>query len=131
MDDNTEVSRQRIPDQVLVALSLLGTQYLIGVIGRALRMDWNHLQQAQVTVACYTLVCALWIYGLYRRQNWLRWVTVVYFALHVVLIPVWLNRIHDAAQVALYWAEMILGAPATVLLCLPKARLWYRSSAIT
>ena len=88
-------------------------------------MNWVYLPEAQVTTAFFAVVSALFIYGLYRRQNWLRWITVAYTALQLLAMPVVLPKIHDAAQLVLSCAAIILGVAASVLLCWPKARKWY------
>jgi hypothetical protein len=92
-------------------------------------MDLLSRQQAQVKTAFFAVVSALFLYGLYQRQNWLRWILVAYTALQVMAIPVTLPRIHDAAELVLACARVILGVAASVLLCLPKPRQWYGSSS--
>jgi hypothetical protein len=119
-----------MPNQVIAAVILLGVQFSIAVVGEAFQMNWDHLQQAQVIVAIYTAVSALWVYGLYRRQNWLRWITVAYTVYQVVMLPLTLPSIHDVAQLTVYWVAVVLGVTAVVLLCLPKARQWYNRSAV-
>ena len=125
MSNTSEVSIDRIPDQVTTALYLLGVQYFLGAVRRALQTNWLYLPQEQVKTAFFAVVCALFLYGLYRRLNWLRWITIAYTAFQVLAMLVVFPRIHDAAQLVLSCASIILGLAASVLLCLPKARQWY------
>jgi hypothetical protein len=125
VSNTSEVSVDPIPDQVTTALYLLGLQSFFGAFSRALQTNWVYLPQAQVRTACFAILSALFLYGLYRRQNWLRWMTVAYTALQVLAMPVVLPKIHDAAQLVLSCTAIILGVAASVLLCLPKARQWY------
>jgi hypothetical protein len=119
-----------MPDQVSTALFLLGVQVFFAVLIKALQTDWLYLPQAQIDSAFHVILGALCLYGLYRRQNWLRWLIVAYTALQVVAIPVALPRIHDAAHLVLTCAVVIVGVAASVLLCLPKARRWYASGSV-
>jgi predicted MFS family arabinose efflux permease len=130
VNSTSEVSIERMPDQVTWALLLIGVQFFLGVLDKALQMDWLYSQQAQVKTAFFAVVSALFLYGLYRRQNWLRWILVAYTALQVIAIPMALPGIHDAAQLMLTCARVILGVAASVLLCLPKSRQWYGSSSV-
>jgi hypothetical protein len=124
----SEVSIEHMPDHVTAALFLLGVQVFFSVLNKALQTDWLYLPQAQVDSAFHVALGALFLYGLYRRQNWLRWLTVAYTALQVVALPVALPRIHDAAHLVMTCTGVIVGVAASVLLCLPKARRWYASS---
>ena len=130
MNSASKVSIEHMPDQVTTALFLLGVQSFLVLLNKALQTDWLYLPQAQVKTACFAVVSALFLYGLYRRQNWLRWMIVAYTALQVVAIPVALPRIHDAAHLVLTCAGVILGVAASVLLCLPNARQWYASRRV-
>ena len=114
---------------MLFALWIVGMQGMLDVIGKGLRTNWDHPQTGQVTVACYALACVIWIYGLFRRQNWVRWITILYAAFQVLLCPFAPATIRDSTQLAIYWVAVILGASAAVLLCLQSARSWYRNSA--
>jgi hypothetical protein len=119
-----------MPDQVTTALSLLGLQVFFAVLNKALQTDWLYLPQAQIGSAFHAVLGALCLYGLYWRQNWLRWLVVAYTAIQVVAIPLALPRIHDAAHLMLTCAIVILGVAASVLLCMPKARRWYASTSV-
>jgi hypothetical protein len=125
VSNTSEVSIDRIPDQVTTALYLLGVQYFLGAVRRALQTNWLYLPHEQVKTAFFVVVCALFLYGLYRRLNWLRWITVAYTAFQGLAMLVVFPRIHDAAQLVLSCAAIIVGLVASVLLCLPKARQWY------
>jgi hypothetical protein len=125
VNDTAKASGEHIPDQVIAAILLLGVQYFFAVLAKVLQMDWAHFQQAQVRTAFFAAASAIWLYGLYRRLSWLRWITVVFTVFQVVALPVVLPRIHDAAQLLLFCVSIFLGVAATVLLCMPKARQWY------
>jgi hypothetical protein len=125
VNNNSENSVEHVPDQVITAILLLGVQSFLFTLNQALRMDWLNRQQAQVKVAFLVIIGALFLFGLYRRLNWLRWLVIAYTALQVVALPVVLPRIHDAAQLVLTCAAVMLGIAASVLFCLPTARRWY------
>jgi hypothetical protein len=125
VNSTSENSIEHTPDQVISALYLLGVQSFLTALNRALQVDWLHLQQEQFKTAFFAIVSALFLYGLYRRQNWLRWITVAYTALQVVAISATFSRTHDAAHLVLSCATVIVGVAASVLLCLPEARRWY------
>ena len=61
-----------MPDQVFAALLLLGAQFFVDLVEAAMKMDWAYLVQVLVKVAFFAIVSAMWLYGLYLRQNWLR-----------------------------------------------------------
>jgi hypothetical protein len=129
--EDGEHTRDTMPRQVEVALWLSGAQSVVGVIQAALTMGWIHFQDAQVKVGFYTIIGAAWLYGLYRRNNWLRWITVIYTGLSLVAMPLTVAKLHDATQVTTHLVAALLGIPVAVLLCLPKARLWYRHGAVS
>jgi hypothetical protein len=125
VNNNSENSVKHVPDQVITAILLLGVQSFLVTLNQALRMDWLYRQQAQLKVAFLVAVSALFLFGLYRRLNWLRWIVIAYTALQVVAMPVALPKIHDAAQLVLTCAAVISGIAASVLFCMPTARRWY------
>jgi hypothetical protein len=125
VNDNSENSVKRVPDQVITAILLLGVQSFLVTLNQVLRMDWLYRQEAQLKVAFLVAVSALFLFGLYRRLNWLRWIVIAYTALQVLAMPAALPKIHDAAQFVLTCAAVILGIAASVLFCLPTARRWY------
>ena len=80
-----------------------------------------------VTVLFIGAVRALWLGGLYRRLNWLRWLTIASPVLTVAIaLLTWRSLIHLRQNIVLM--ALILAAwfdSGVVLLCLPQASRWY------
>jgi 4-hydroxybenzoate polyprenyltransferase len=81
---------------------------------------------AVVITACLLL---LWLYGLFRRLNWLRWVTVGLAILGILLLPRVLARIQERGPILFQLFKYALFDTGTLLLCLPAAREWFSSKA--
>lgn len=115
------------PRQVLIALCLLGAEFGLALVRSVLMKDWSRPIPAVLGVLLLAAVCSLWLYGLWRRRNWVRWITVILGAGGCALAYLDVARLHDPVQVALYWLQFALTAPAVIILVLPVARHWYSS----
>jgi hypothetical protein len=77
-------------------------------------------------VAAFTALGVLWVYGLWRRRNWVRWITIAYGVGNILAVPRAPALFHGPALFT-FWVEVASGATAAVLLLLPSARSWYTS----
>lgn len=68
-----------------------------------------------------------WLYGLWRRRNWVRWLTVILGATGCALASRSLARLHDPTQVILYWVQFALTIPVVIILVFPSVSAWYTS----
>lgn len=80
-----------------------------------------------VTALIFASLLSLWLFGLYRRLNWLRWLTVAVAAGGLLSLPwVWDVIVSNAS---IYAVRYILFDTDALLLCLPQADGWYGASA--
>jgi uncharacterized membrane protein (DUF2068 family) len=125
------VAKNRPPAGVLYALGLMAAEFAIAIVRSALMKDWTRPAASAVAVAVLALICILWLYGLWRRKVWLWWVTVIGGVGGCILTPWSVGMIHDSAQLRLYLLQVVVVAPAMLLLLLPASRRWYRHNAAT
>jgi hypothetical protein len=111
--------------QVVAALVLWVLVCLTGVIRAALMKDWARPLPATLGVVALAALLSLWVYGLSRRQNWLRSLTVGLGALSCLLAPWSVSILTRPVNVGLYWLQMGLTLLATALFTLPAVRQRY------
>lgn len=119
------------PRPVLIAISMLAAEFGLALVRDFLMRNWSRPHHAVIGVFLIAAICLLWLYGLLRRRNWVRWLTVIIGAVGCALAPFSVARIHDPVQLLLYWIQFTLTLPATVILVLPAARRWYTTSPKT
>jgi hypothetical protein len=117
--------RPSAPPQVLAALGFMGVSFSVAALRSALVQDWARPIPAALSVFVLASLCGLWLYGLWRRLNWLRWVTVFLGASGCLLAWKSLAQLHDPTQIALYWLQFALTVPTVVLFVLPPSQRWY------
>jgi hypothetical protein len=93
--------------------------------------DWSRPISATIGLAILAAICVLWIYGLYQARNWLRWVTVLFFAVHLAATPWALASLHDTREDTMYWIQCLSGVLAAMLLCMPNARRWFTLRSVS
>jgi UDP-N-acetylmuramyl pentapeptide phosphotransferase/UDP-N-acetylglucosamine-1-phosphate transferase len=113
------------PAQVRAALGLMAVAFAVVVLRSALMQNWARPTPAFLNLFILAAICAFWLYGLWRRLNWLRWVTVFLGTTGCLLASRSLARLHDPTQIALYLVQFAVTAPTVILLVLPPARRWY------
>jgi hypothetical protein len=118
-------SHQRPPQSVIVVLCLVAAVCLIAQVRSALMKDWTRPAPAIGGMAFLALVSLLWLYGLWRRLNWVRWTTIVLGVGGCLLASRSIARLHDPTQIALYWVQFALTVPTIAFLLAPSARVWY------
>ena len=93
----------------------------MGVARFALRKDGALSAATTVLVAVFVLALNWWwLYMIWRRVNWVRWVTVVLGGLSFLIAPY-----YYAVRDPLYWAQLSLTLAAVVLLVAPPTQSWY------
>ena len=120
-----------VPPQVVVALFLIGVDFLLSIaLIFGLGVDVPFTTQL-VTATLLAAFFLLWMYGLYRRLNWLRWLTVGLAILGVLCLP-WAWRIlQSRGDFPLGLLKYVLFDSAGILLGLPQANRWYARRATT
>jgi hypothetical protein len=120
------LQRPSPPPLVLAALAFLAAEFAVGVLRVAIMATWTPLLSALGGILLLTVVYASWLYGLWHRINWLRWVTVVANVWSGLIAPRVVARLPNTTQVVLYVVQVFLSAFAVFLLILPSANRWYR-----
>jgi hypothetical protein len=115
----------RAPSAVLCALASMTLGLCVAVLRSILMRDWSHPSTAIVPVAILTVLCVAWLFGLWRRLNWLRWTTIVLGALGCTGARWSLEMLHDPIQIDLYWVQFVTTAPDCDLASVPPSRNWY------
>jgi hypothetical protein len=123
--------RPRAPGQVQLAIYLVATSCLAATARAILMKDWSRPISATIGLAILAAICVLWIYGLYQARNWLRWVTVLFFAVHLAATPWALASLHDTREDTMYWIQCLSGVLAAMLLCMPNARRWFTLRSVS
>jgi len=113
----------QLPRQVAIALWLIGADYVLQIIV----ISRGNLSGPDgfFTVLLLGVISALWLRGLYRRLNWLRWLTVVSAIVGIAYLPrVW-GLIQRRGSIPIQLLKYALFDSGALLLCLPQARRWY------
>jgi hypothetical protein len=114
-----------VPKAVLGALTSMALGLCVAVFRSILMRDWSHPTTAIVPVAVLSMLCVGWLFGLWRRLNWLRWTTIVLGALGCMGARWSLELLHDPIQIDLYWVQFVTTLLTVTLLLLPASRNWY------
>jgi hypothetical protein len=113
------------PAQVLAALGFVAVAFAVAVLRLALMQNWARPTHAVLNLFILAAICGFWLYGLWRRLNWLRWVTVFLGTTGCLLVSRSLARLHDPTEIALYLVQFAVTVPTVILFVLPPARRWY------
>jgi type IV secretory pathway VirB2 component (pilin) len=114
---------QEPPREVRAAIYLMGVLFALTVVRSAI--GGRNLISTMLAVICIVLIAYLWLKGLSRGKNWLWWFTVISGIPSCLTAPLSVP-LFDPIQAWLYWMQVLMHAPALVLLLLPKARAWYK-----
>jgi hypothetical protein len=119
-------SPQRLPWQVALALSLLAADFALGLV----QLFTGALTGLTLLVVLLlaALLYALWLWGLYRRINWLRWLTVAGATVGILSLSWTWGLIRHQGNVPLYVLKYVLFDAGAILLCMPQAHAWYTRS---
>jgi hypothetical protein len=124
---------QTIPRQVIVALCLLAAGFSTAILRVIFAPAAGFLSSGSHAVVVVVLggLYFAWVYGLFRRLNWLRWVTIVVSCFGMVTIPWYVAQVTNHTLLVFHLLHMTLQVPAMVLLCLRSARVWYGQPTVT
>ena len=114
-----------MPRQVVSSLSLLSAAFSTSILRMLLTGRGDHPGSNAVAAAIVGGIYFAWVYGLFRRLNWLRWVTIVLTCVGVITLPWWFAQVTDHTRLAFHLLQLALQVPAVALLCLRPARVWY------
>ena len=114
------------PQATKIAVALLGLSFAAG-LARVL-IDGNVLRSssAWLWIAGYAALISLILYGLWRGKNWLRWLSAIFIAFGMAVLPWSLTEITQLWQKSVFVAQGVLQTIAVILLFLPSSRPWFR-----
>lgn len=114
------------PISVVIAVWLLGSTYVCGVLNALIKVGLPQSALSYVgLLIVFPLVGGL-LLAVYFRRNWARWITVIWMAVVIILLPGNISRMADAFDRVFYSAQGVLQVAAVILLLLPAAGRWYR-----
>jgi hypothetical protein len=118
----------KLPPQVTAALVLIATDFLLSVLLTLKAKIAESFTTLLFAAALLAVLYSLWLLGLYRRKNWLRWFTVGGAAVGLLYLPwAWgILKTQDLVPVRLL--KYLLFDAGAILLCLPQANRWYGRS---
>jgi hypothetical protein len=127
-EPHTTASNARPPRLVILAIAMVAGQYAIALV-RVCLMKHRSPGAGPVIFGLILIsaICLPWMYGLWRRRNWVRWLTVILGATGCALASRSVARLHDPTQVILYWLQFALTIPVVIILVLPPVGAWYKS----
>ena len=114
-----------MPRLVLVAIALLATDFVLALVKGAVFRLASGKRMSVIGLLVVAAILFFWIYGLVRRQNWLRWVTIVLAGLGTLWLPWSLAQMQGPLQVAIQVVSYVLIDTAVILLCLRPAAAWF------
>jgi hypothetical protein len=115
------------PWQVALALWLIAADFTLAIV-QLLSSALTGLPLL-IAVVLMAVLYALWLLGLYRRTNWLRWLTIAGALLGILSLPWTWNLIRNQGNLPLYLVKYVLFDAGAILLCMPQAHGWYTKSA--
>jgi hypothetical protein len=119
------------PKQLLIALWLLGAVLFGGALNLMILLGrpTSRWGLAVTLAAIRAGVGVLWVYGLYRRKNWLRWLTVTWAFLSVVAQPFLFPRVATPAERIITLSEVAVMSCVAILLVTGEGRRWFYKAA--
>ena len=111
---------RQLPFAVSVALWLFGTSSVISLARIAL-VDFPN---REARVSFWTVLFLLWFYGLWRRQGWVWYLTVIGGA-YTCVTPFLQPIPPDRVPYFVFWVQYALWVSMTTILVLPTGRNWF------
>ena len=121
--------RLKTPLLAVVALYLLGSEFVVVVLRSIIMKDWSHPIGAMLWLTPLVVLCSLWFYGLTRRLKWVWWTTVILGVIGCAFAPTSVAVLHRLVNLVLYWVQFALTVVSVVVLLLPSVRHWYLRGA--
>ena len=127
MNSSDAPNNSGTPRAVIAAIVLVGLSLALA-IARSVEMGgWAQPLMKSVFLLAIAGIALLWVLGLYRRKNWLRWLTVISGVSGLFAIPRLLGTAGSDFQSTVFIAQCILTASASALLVLPSTSKWFAS----
>jgi hypothetical protein len=125
--DTLAVIPQGAAWQVKLALSLIAADFALAIV----RVLTGPLAGPSMLIALLLMtgLYALWLLGLYRRINWVRWLTIAGALIGILSLPWMWSLIRNQGNVLLYVFKYVLFDAGAILLCTPQAHAWYTRPA--
>jgi hypothetical protein len=121
------------PHEVKVAIYLQAILFLRVIVTGVVAYTFfgeakGHPVSAAVIVLLFTVIGSLWLYGLWRRRNWVRWLTVI---LNVVTVSDMLHKdiANGRGPDLVGYFLIAIHVAVTVMFLRPAASHWYRRAA--
>jgi hypothetical protein len=113
---------------VFIALSLITTDFILAIAQLLIARSDSPLLPLFAVAIAITAFFGLWVLGLYRRLNWLRWVTVGCAVIGLLSLPFTGSMALATVPLSLLIVKYSLFDMGALLLCLPQARAWFDES---
>ena len=114
------------PKATKIAVALLGLSFSAGLSRVLIDGNLLRLNSAWLWIAGYGALISLILYGLWRGKNWLRWLSAIFIAFGMVVLPWSLAEITPLWQKGVYVAQGVLQTIAVILFFVPSSRPWFR-----
>src|SRR5688500_9963176 len=112
------------PISVVIAVWLLGITYVGGVLNALIKVGLPHSALSYVGLLIVFLLVGGLLLAAYFRKNWARWITVIWMAFVIILLPGNISRMAEAFDRVFYSVQGVLQVAAVILLLLPAAGRW-------
>lgn len=118
------------PQEVEIAIYLQAALFIVGFVTLIdayafMGEEKGHPAAAAVITLLFTGIWALWLRGLWWRQNWVRWITVIW-NIAVVCYAVWRGTVNDHGLPMLSYLLIPINGAVMVMLLRPVAHHWYQ-----
>ena len=124
---STSTQSDLMPRLVQVALGLLALDFALALVKFAMYRAAHGKPTSVLAMLVAGFILFLWVLGLARRLNWLRWMTIIGALAGVLFVPRAFASLNDSRQIGIQIVSYALVDAAAVLLCLKPARLWFAS----
>lgn len=129
----TAAARSSPPREVKIAICLQAMLFLLGLLtGVVAYIFLGEAQEHPIAAAAIIVLFAgiwlVWLYGLWQKRNWVRWLTIISnvialcLALHIVAIG------SARGQTIVSCIQIAILVSATIMFLHPVVGSWYRRS---
>jgi hypothetical protein len=110
---------------VAAALVVIAADFLLSIMLTLMAQVDVPISTLLIPVVLLAVLYFLWLYGLYRRLNWLRWLTVGGALIGILYLPWAWRLLQNQGYLPLRLLKYVLFDAGALLLCLPQANRWY------
>lgn len=119
------------PREVKIAIFLETMLFLLGLLTGVMAYMFlgeaqGHPIAAAVIILLFAGIWLVWLYGLWQKRNWVRWLTIISnvialcLALHIVASD------NARGQTVVSCIQIVILVPATIMFLHPVVGSWYR-----